>query len=269
MTQPRRSLIGFLAALCLVVGIFIGLQAWSDSVLNPLSSTQTSGGTYQLISAIQLAAVLFLFWVALRVARGAGWLFPVLLAAGAALYLYRMVILSGVFSANATYTTARAMFPDLVWFPLHLLFWLFGMGVWGFVDRTRARSTALRIVRLGLPIAGLAAFLLIHFALRSYTMWAGRVATQLNVYWPTILGLSTVLRPVLLIGTFYVLNEPPVMPRRRAFEWFLAGLLVSLATIVPPHSLGSSPGAWLPNAAVQVAVIGLAAWLLPSSASSS
>lgn len=266
-TLHRRWLVLFVSALAFVVAVLIGLQAWNDSVFDPGSSIQASAGTYQLIEAIEVAAILFLFWTAVRAGRETGWLFPTLFAAGAALYLYRVVVLSGLFPAGATYTTARAYFPNVVWFPLQLLFWFFGMGVWGLVDRTRARGVAERVARLGMPIAALTAFLLLHLALRSYTRWTGRMGLNFDMLWPSALGLNSVLRPILLVGAFYFLNAMPGVPRRRAFEWFLAGALVALALIVPLHGYSSLPGAWVPDAAVHVSVVGLAAWLLPASRS--
>jgi len=114
-TRRRRWLVLFLAALVFVIAVFIDLQAWKDSVFDPWADTHASPGTYQLIEAIEVAAIPFLFWMALRAGRETGWLLPVLFTAGAVLYLYRVVVLSGLFPANATYTTARTYFPD--WAP--------------------------------------------------------------------------------------------------------------------------------------------------------
>ena len=264
-TRRRRRLVLFLVVLVFVIAVFIGLQAWKDSVYDPWANTHASPGTYDLIEAIEVAAILFLFWATLRAGRETGWLFPVLFTAGAALYLYRVVVLCGLFPANVTYTTARTYFPDCIWLPLHLLFWFFGMGVWGLIDRTRAREMAARFARLGVPIAGLTLFLLLHLAVRSYTSWSGRVGRGFDVLWPSALGLGTVLRPVLLVGAFYFLNALPDVPRRRAFEWVLAGVLGGLALSFLTRVPDSSLHAWAADAATKVAAIGLVACLLPRS----
>jgi len=261
----RPNLIAFLATLALVIGILVGLQAWSDSAVDMWTRGHESAWQFRLIGAIGLGAVLLLFWAVMRTGRSIPWIFPVLLATGAGLHLYRIVVFSGVLTGAVVFTTARASFPDEVWFPLHLLFYFFAMGVWGLLDRTRTRTAIERIGRLDLPIAGLALFLLFHYALHAYTRWAGQMSFDSNALWPTALGVSTVLRPVLLVGAFYALNATGGVPRRRPFEWALAGVLVGPVLIAPSYALGASLADWAADAAVDVAVIGLAAWALPGS----
>jgi hypothetical protein len=261
--RPRRRLVGLLVVLVLVIGILMGLQAWSDSISGPWGAV--SVWQFRLIGAIELGAILILFWTALRAGRSLDWIFPVLLAAGAGFHVYRIVVFSGVLPGGDAYTVARARFPDAVWLPLHLLLYVFAMGIWGVLDRTRAKRALERIARFNLPITGLAVFLLIHYALHAYTRWAGPIGFHFNVLWPSALGVSVVLRPVLLIGAFYVLNATRGVLRKRPFEWALAGLLVGLLLTTPPHVLGSSLGEWAADAAASVSVIGLAAWLLPGS----
>jgi hypothetical protein len=261
--RVRPNLIAFLATLALVIGILVGLHAWSDSAVDMWTRGHESAWQFRLIGAIGLAAILVLFWTALRVGRSVAWVFPVLLAVGGALHVYRIIVFSGLLSGGAVYTTAQSYVPDVVWLPLYLLFYFFAMGVWGLLDRTRARTAIERIGRLDLPIAGLALFLLFHYALHAYTRWAGRMSFDSNVLWPTALGVSTVLRPVLLVGAFHALNAIGGAPRRRPFEWALAGVLVGLVLIAPSYALGASLADWAADAAVDVAVIGLAAWALP------
>ncbi len=261
----RPSLIVFLATLVLVIGVLVGLQAWSDSAVDMWTRGHESPWQFRLIGAIGLGAVLILFWTAMRTGRSIPWIFPVLLATGAGLHLYRIVVFSGALAGAAVYTTARASFPDEVWLPLHLLFYFFAMGVWGLLDRTRARTAFERIGRVDLPIAGLALFLLFHYALHAYTRWAGRMSFDSNALWPTALGVGVVLRPVLLVGAFYTLNATGGVVRRRPFEWALAGVLVGLVLTAPSYVLGASLADWAADAAVDVAVIGLAAWALPGS----
>ena len=261
--HPRRRLLGFLVALVLVIGILMGLDAWSESVRGVWGGP--SLWQLRLIDAIGLAAILVLFWTALRVGRSVAWVFPVLLAVGGALHVYRIIVFSGLLSGGAVYTTAQSYVPDVVWLPLYLLFYFFAMGVWGILDRPRGRRMAERIGRFDAPIAGLALFLLIHYELRAYVRWSGSVELSSGALWPVALGVSAVLRPVLLIGAFYVLNAVRSVPRVRSFEWALAGILVGLVLIAPSYALGASLADWAAAAAVDVAVIGLAAWALPGS----
>jgi hypothetical protein len=139
------------------------------------------------------------------------------------------------------------------------------MGVWGLIDRTRAREAVARFARLGVPIAGLTLFLLLHLAARSYTSWSGRVGRNFDVLWPSVLGLGTVLRPVLLAGAFYFLNAVPDVPRRRAFEWALAGVTLASILTASSYLFESSVTTATTEAAMQVAAIGLVAGLLPRS----
>jgi len=260
--RPRRQLLQFVVGFVLVIGILMGLETWSVSVIGGFGDV--SMWQLRLARAIGLGAVLILFWLALRAGRGIGWLGPVLLATGAMFHVYRILIFSGFLSRFRVYTVARARVPDEMWLPLYLLFSLFAMGVWGSVDRIRARRVPERILHHDLPIVYLAAFLMIHYALWTYTRWAGLVSFDSNVLWPSALGVGIVLRPVLLTGAFYALNAVSGVPRKRSFEWALAGILLGLALIVPRFYPACPFASWAAAAGTDVAAIGLAAWILPT-----
>jgi len=135
------------------------------------------------------------------------------------------------------------------------------MGAFALVDVTRLRRLIDRLVRLGLPVLAVIAFLAIYYGLRRYTSWAGSQALDYGRLLPLALGAHNILRPVLLLGVFCVLHTNTGRARKRAIEWALAGGVITVAFSL--FTWGLSPCDWLGDAGVAVGVIGTFATLLP------
>ena len=216
----RSGLISFLGVLVLVVGILIGLEVWSNSTMNKFGDP--SIWQLGLQRSIGIGAILVLFWSALRVGRAARWLPIALVIAGGGLYAYRLVVF-GVLVGSDGLAMVQGGFPSLPPVPVHLLFYFLAMGVWGLLDRSRARNLLVRLARLDVPVIGLVVFFLVNFGQSQYAHWAGRLWLNRDVLWPSAIGINVILRPLLLVGAFYFLHALPGMPRRRMIEWTLAG----------------------------------------------
>lgn len=256
----RSELTGFFGLLVLVVAIFIGVGAWNDSAMNQFGGP--SSWQLRLQQAVSIAAILVLFWSALRVSRTARWLPIALLIAGGGLYAYRLVVFAVLAGSNG-YAIALGWFPSSALVPLHLLFYFLAMGVWGLLDRSRARNLLARLARLDVPVIGLVVFFAVWFGNSEYGWWAGRLGLDRDVLWPSAIGINVILRPLLLVGAFYFLHGLPDVPRRRMIEWTLAGALFGLVFTLGSWSISRCGVGWWGDVGVDAAIVGLAAVILP------
>jgi len=127
------------------------------------------------------------------------------------------------------------------------------------VDVTRIRRLIDRLIRLGLPVLAVVAFLAIYYGLRRYMSWSSSQALDYGRLLPLVLGAHNILRPLLLLGTFCILHTGSA--RKRAIEWAIAGAGITVAFSL--FVWGFSPLDWLGDAGVAVGVIGTFATLLP------
>jgi hypothetical protein len=255
----RSGLTGFFGLLILVAAILIGVGAWNDSTMNQFGGP--SSWQLRLQQAASITATLVLFWSALGVSRTARWLPIALLIAGGGFYAYRFVVFAVLAGSNG-YAVARGWFPSSALVPLHLLFYLLAMGVWGLLDRSRARNLLARLARFDVPVIGLMVFFAVWFGNSEYGWWAGRLGLDRDVLWPSAIGINVILRPLLLVGAFYFLHALPDVPRRRMIEWTLAGALFGLVFTLGSWSISCCGVGWWGDVGVDAAIVGLASVIL-------
>jgi len=255
--QSARGLWGLLALIVFVVAIAFGLSQWNRSTM----STFPYGSLAQirLQQAVFLGAMIVLFWETLRVGRRAKWVAVLFIALGVIIHLYRMVTL-GIL-ADGGYAGSLLRIHREYSYPISILYYLPWMGAFALVDVTRIRRWVDRLVRLGLPVLAVIAFLAIYYGLRRYMTWAGLQRADYDRLLPLALGIHSILRPLLLLGAFYVLHTNTGRARKRAIEWAVAGAVIAVAFSL--FTWGLSSWGWLGNAGVAVGVIGAFATLLP------
>lgn len=252
----------FFGLLILVVAILIGVGTWNDSTLNQFGGP--SSWQLRLQQAVSIGAILVLFWSALRASRTARWLPVALVIAGGGLYAYRFVVFAVLAaSGSGGYATTQGWFPSSALVPLHLLFYFLAMGVWGLLDRSRARDFFARLARLDVPVIGLVVFFAVWFGNSEYGLWAGRLGLDRDVLWPSAIGINVILRPLFLVGAFYFLHALPGVQHRRMLEWALAGALFGLVFTLGSRSISSCGVGWWGDVGVDAAIVGLAAVILP------
>jgi hypothetical protein len=255
--QSARGLWGLLAIIVFVVAIAFGLSQWNRSTMGTFP--YVSLAQIRLQQAVFLGAMIVLFWETLRVGHGAKWVAVLFIALGAIIHLYRMVTL-GIL-ADGGYAVSLLRIYREYSYPISILYYLLWMGAFALVDVTRIRRLIDRLVRLGLPVLAVIAFLAIYYGLHRYMAWAGLLRTDYDRLLPLALGVHNILRPLLFLGAFYVLHTNTGRARKRAIEWAVAGGAITVAFSL--FVWGLSPLDWLGDAGVAVGVIGTFATLLP------
>ena len=253
--QSARGLWGLLALIAFVVAISFGLSQWNRSTMSTFP--YVSLAQIRLQQAVFLGAMIVLFWETLRVGRRAKWVAVLFIALGAIIHVYRMVAL-GIL-ADGGYAVSFLRIHREYSYPISILYYLLWMGAFALVDVTRIRCWVDRLVRLGLPVLAVIAFLAIYYGLRRYMSWSSSQALDYGRLWPLALGAHNILRPLLLLGTFCILHTGSA--RKRAIEWAIAGAGITVAFSL--FVWGFSPLDWLGDAGVAVGVIGTFATLLP------
>ena len=254
--QSARGLWGLLALIAFVVAISFGLSQWNRSTMSTFP--YVSLAQIRLQQAVFLGAMIVLFWETLRVGRRAKWLAVLFIALGAIIHLYRMVTL-GIL-ADGGYAISFLRIYREYSYPISILYYLLWMGAFALLDVTRIRRLIDRLVRLGLPVLAVIAFLAIYYGSSSQA-WSGLLRTDYDRLLPLALGAHNILRPLLLLGAFYVLHTNTGRARKRAIEWAVAGAVITVAFSL--FTWGLSSWGWLGDAGVAVGVIGTLATLLP------
>lgn len=253
--QSARALWGLLTLIVFVVAIAFGLSQWNRSMMSAFPHVSLS--QIRLQQAVWLGAMIVLFWQTLRVGRRAKWVAISFIALGAVIYVYRIVAL-GILADGVDTVSFSKIYTEYS-YPVSILYYLPWMGAFALLDVTRLRRSLDRLIRLGLPVLAVAAFLAIYYGLRRYMSWSSSQALDYGRLWPLALGAHNILRPLLLLGTFCILHTGSA--RKRAIEWVVAGAGITVAFSL--FVWGFSPLGWLGDAGVAVAVIGTLAVLLP------